>query len=309
MRAHIKKQHPETIEDNWQIETDNIEPEQQKALECALCSKTMKSLDDLEKHIQSEHQVSTNISFLTMASRLFTHEPSNMNVVTLIMDEILQEGKKANSDEAENPKGKSVESQNEEEPLTENKIKAEPRLEGETMRKENITSRVITRSSISSNPIESWSEGSKKVCKSENDGADENIFMSKERGQTVNMKVERIEEEIKFQDQRNKKRRKVFGEKARGEKMKIKMAGPSRGPPGPPGPPGLLGPPGPPELNNEWQEALDLPSVSNQNDQEVLDLSVSSNHSNDSEDELVARIPEQLLRDFQEVCLPNIKSF
>ena len=141
MRAHIKKQHPETIEENWQIEKDN-KKEQKKALECALCSKTMKSLDDLEKHIQSEHQVSTNISFLTMASRLFTHEPSNMNVVTLIMDEILQEGEKATTEEAENSKGKSVESQNEEDSLTENKIKAEPRLEGETVRKENINEQI-----------------------------------------------------------------------------------------------------------------------------------------------------------------------
>ena len=91
--THTKKQHPETLVENWQIQDNDVLQQDEAALTCVLCDKTIPNVGDLNKHIESEHKVSSNSTFLCMASKLYSHEPSNMNVVTLIMDEILQEGK------------------------------------------------------------------------------------------------------------------------------------------------------------------------------------------------------------------------
>ena len=310
MKGHIKKQHPETVIENWLIEVNDDPQREEATLACALCNKTMLNPVDLDEHLKWDHQVSTNSSFLAMASKLFTFEPSNMNVVTLIMDEILQEGQKSATvgcPKSEKCKDKRR-SQDEEhkELLTEKEVKTESVLvqEEEANRKENITARVKTRSSISSTCIDRSKKLKHLNCENKKGKQEnvENIVM------TVDVKVEEIESgelakerdagvETSFETekQNSKKRKHVFGKRslemprnATGETLAgLDWIG------------AMVE-----EKNNEWNEALDIsPSLS------FTDLSsIREDEKIPNSFQPTSKISDQLLKDFQELCCPDVKS-
>ena len=316
--AHTKKQHPETIIENWRIEVNDDLQREEATLACVLCNKTMVTLGDLDEHLKSNHLVSTNSSFLTMASKLYTFEPSNVNVVTLIMDEILQEGQKGaiisgqKSDKGQ--KKRKPEDEEQIELLAEKEVKAESFLlqDEEAKRKENITARVKTRGSVASTYFDSNKKAKhlnhEKASLSKKDRKEdvENKAIQGGIGLIVDVKVEDVEGDLEkeekgsgiqttFEKQKGKTRKHVFGKRSRGESLampsnagetlaRVDLGGARV------------------EENNEWNEALDS-TYSSQDPS-----SIGGDEKILKRLHPMSRIPDQLLYDFQELCCPDIKS-
>ena len=264
LNSHRKKQHPESMVENWRIDVNEGLQEEEATLACALCGNTMPTPGHLDAHLKSYHGVSTNYSFLTLASKLSTFESSNMNVVTLIMDEILQEGQKGGMVGFDQKSDKSKEKRKDEEykeVKRESMFLKEEEEEGaeedDRKKKENITARVKTRSSVSSTCIDNNkkvkyldSEKNSLIIK---DG-EKNAMKVGGELMIIDVKVDEIEEAVKegfsqveMENHKEvKKRKHVFGKRSlpnnSGETF-AKEGGGWRV-----------------EENNEWNEALDIAS-------------------------------------------------
>ena len=241
---HINKQHQETLEESWQIEIDDYLQHEEPTLACFLCDKAKLSEGDLKKHTESEHKVAANSNFLAMASKLFTFESSNLSVVTLIMEEIVKEGK-GNTDQSEKGKSQDKEKERHDEIFAEKEIKTELLQEDEAKRKENIG-------------VEIQTGESQKVPRNENKRRKKIVFGKRQDGGLQMRPPSAPIRNWLLEMPRND----TFGgrvDRGGGPPGRLDRGG---GPPGPPGPP-----PGAMveerkdrirmEDHNEWEKVLD----------------------------------------------------
>ena len=300
MNSHIKKQHPESF-----VEYQKICDQQQEdaTVSCVLCNKTTLNQEHLEEHFEREHQVATNSSFLAAASKLFTFESSNMNVVTLIMDEIMQEGQTDSIVVGHQSKKRKSRDEEHDEFVTEKEVKTETEVlkENEGKRKEKITDRVQTKSSVSSTFCERNEKRLDHENLSKKDEREENITVNHVIDLIVDVKVEKIEREMEKegggnettfenQNQNCKKRTKVFGKRFQEMPGSVARVGWGAGVRRV-------------DENNEWKEALDLTSIQVPSPNRI---SPSPSRMRAKYEKVLPsfpqKIPDQLLKDFQELC-------